>query len=242
MSRRSEWFNLFALARLFPAQGEPGQEAGASSRRCARNCSAPTRWSATAARLRRLTGLPTPRSRDLLLARLDDNEAVLIDACELLTAAARENRRISPAAEWLLDNFYLIEEQIRTAHRHLPKGYSRELPRLAKGPSAGTPRVYDIALEAISHGDGRIDAETLRKFVASYQEVTPLKLGELWAIPIMLRLALIENLRRVGGRVIAEKIDRRLAEYWADQLMDVVERDPRTSCWQSPTWRAPIRR
>src|SRR4029434_2045910 len=102
--------------------------------------------------------------------------------------------------------FYLIEEQIRTAKRHLPKGYSRELPRLSTGPSAHLPRVYDLAFEAISHGDGRIDAETLSRFIAAYQTVTPLKVGELWAIPIMLRLALIENLRRVGTRVAAAAI------------------------------------
>ena len=140
------------------------------------------------------------RAPDRLLARLAENEGVLVEVCDLLTAAVTANRRITPAAEWLLDNFYLIEEQIRTAKRHLPKGYSRELPRLAHGPSAGLPRVYDLAFEAISHGDGRVDAESLSRFVAAYQTVTPLKLGELWAIPIMLRLALIENLRRVGGR------------------------------------------
>ena len=167
------------------------------------------------------------RGPDLLLGRLDDNEEVLLNCCDSLTTAARDNRRISPAAEWLLDNFYLIEEQIRTARRHLPKGYSRELPRLASGPSAGMPRVYDIALEAISHGDGRVDIESLRRFGAAYQSISPLKLGELWAIPIMLRLALIENLRRVGARVLAEKADRHLAEHWADQLMDVAERDPK---------------
>ena len=80
------------------------------------------------------------------------------------------------------------------------------------GPSAGLPRVYDIALNAISHGDGRVDAESLSRFVAAYQTVTPLKLGELWAIPIMLRLALIENLRRVGARVVDDRIDRDLAD------------------------------
>ncbi len=84
---------------------------------------------------------------------------------------------MSPADEWLLDNFYLIEEQIRTARRHLPKNYSRELPRLLGGPSAGFPRVYDIALELISHVDGRISAESLTSFVAAYQTVTPLTLG-----------------------------------------------------------------
>jgi hypothetical protein len=100
------------------------------------------------------------RVRDQLLTRLAENERVLVEVCDLLTAAVTANRRISPAAEWLLDNFYLIDEQIRTAKRHLPKGYSRELPRLAHGPSAKLPRVYDLAFEAISHGDGRIDAES----------------------------------------------------------------------------------
>ena len=142
---------------------------------------------------------------DQLLARLAENEGVLIGVRNLLTEAVKANRRITPAGEWLLDNFYLIEEQIRTAKRHLPKGYSRELPRLLNGPSAGLPRVYDIALETISHGDGRVDPESLSSFVAAYQTVTALKLGELWAIPIMLRLALIENLRRVATRIAADQ-------------------------------------
>ena len=172
----------------------------------------------------RITKLRAP---DLLLSRLDENEIVLLDACELLGASQGDTRRISPAAEWLLDNFYLIEEQIRTARRHLPRAYSRELPRLAAGPSAGMPRVYDIALEAISHGDGRLDLERLGRFVAAYQEAVPLRLGELWAIPIMLRLALIENLRRVAGRVLAERVDRDLAADWADRMIDTLERDPK---------------
>jgi len=172
--------------------------------------------------------LSLKRAPDQLLTRLAENEGVLVGVCNLLTAAVRANRRIAPAGEWLLDNFYLIEEQIRTAKRHLPKRYSRELPRLAYGPSAGLPRVYDIALEAISHGDGRVDLESLSRFVAAYQKVTALKLGELWAIPIMLRLALIENLRRVGARISAGTIDRDRADSWADQMMEIAEKDPKS--------------
>ncbi|MGH8649788.1 MAG: hypothetical protein ACREUP_10855, partial [Burkholderiales bacterium] len=168
------------------------------------------------------------RAPDQLLTRLTENEAVLIGACDLLTAAVKANRRIAPAGEWLLDNFYLIEEQIRTAKRHLPKGYSRELPRLLNGPSAGLPRVYDIALETISRGDGRVDSDSLGGFVAAYQTVTALDLGELWAIPIMLRLALIENLRRVGARIAANRIHRNGADYWADQMMEVAGKDPKS--------------
>ena len=167
-------------------------------------------------------------SDDLLLARLAENEIVLAHACDMLTAATHANRRITPAGEWLLDNHYLIEEQIRTAQRHLPKGYSRELPCLSGGPSAGLPRVYELALETIAHGDGRVDSESLSRFIASYQTVKPLTLGELWAIPIMLRLALIENLRRVAARVLIDWNDRNLASEWADTMTEVAESDPKS--------------
>ena len=169
----------------------------------------------------------TARASSQLLNRLADNETVLIDTRDLLGEAITADRRITPAGEWLLDNFYLIEEQVRTAKKHFPKGYSRELPCLSKGASAGLPRVYDIALETISHGDGRLDPEGLRRFLHSYQTVTPLRLGELWAVPIMLRLALIENLRRVSLRIAADRSDRNRADYWADQMTEVAKTDPK---------------
>ncbi len=163
-----------------------------------------------------------------LLARLADNEAFLFEVHTLLTETVKSKHQITPAGEWLLDNFYLIEEQIRTGKRHLPKGYSRELPRLSNGPSKGLPRVYDIAQEVISHGDGRVDPENLSRFVAAYQTISTLNLGELWAIPTMLRLALIENLRRVAVQVAAGRNDRDLADSWADQMLEVAEKDPKS--------------
>ncbi len=168
----------------------------------------------------------TGQGQTLLLKRLADNERTLSQSCKLLVEAIKQGRQITPASEWLLDNFYLIEEQIRTAKRHLPKDYSRELPRLQKGPSAGLPRVYDIALETIAHSDARLDPEGLSRFVAAYQSVTPLKLGELWAIPIMLRLALIENLRRVAVRVAISRMNRDLADSWSDQMTETADQDP----------------
>ncbi len=167
------------------------------------------------------------RQPDQLLSRLAANEGVLIETCRQMAAAVAAKHRITPAAEWLLDNFYLIEEQIRTARCHLPKGYSRELPSLAEGASTGLPRVYDIALDTIAHGDGRVDPDSLSRFVASYQSVTPLRLGELWAIPIMLRLALIENLRRVAVHVAAGRKDRDLAVAWGDKLAAIADKDPK---------------
>jgi len=165
---------------------------------------------------------------DRLLARLSENESVLVATGELLKAAVTAGQPIAPAGEWLLDNFHLIEEQVRTGKRHLPKAYSRELPRLSEGPSAGLPRAYDIALEAIAHGDGRLDAESLRRFVAAYQTLEALKLGELWAIPIMLRLALIENLRRVAARIAASTAERNLAGEWAGRMIEIAGRDAKS--------------
>ncbi|HAQ60727.1 TPA: cyclic beta 1-2 glucan synthetase, partial [Candidatus Delongbacteria bacterium] len=164
---------------------------------------------------------------DILLARLKSNEEVLNNVYALLKGMAGENLRITPAGEWLLDNFYLIEDQINTAKRHLPKGYSRELPCLQNGGSKfGLPRAYSIALEIISHGDGRVDYENLSRFITAYQTVANLKLGELWAIPIMLRLALIENLYRVANIIASSCADRDLANKWADRISDTSEKDP----------------
>ncbi len=165
---------------------------------------------------------------DQLLPRLAANEEILRQVFQQLSEAVNAGRHVTPASEWLLDNFYLIEEQIRTAKRHLPKNYSRELPRLAHGASAGFPRVYDIALETIAHGDGRVDLDGLSRFLAAYQDVTTLNLGELWAIPIMLRLALIENLRRVALRIAAGRNDRDLADEWSRQMITTIDQDPKS--------------
>ncbi len=183
------------------------------------------RYGRTLASTHQLTPRKSPAQ---LLSRLAANESVLIDVCRGLTDSVSASHRVSPPGEWLLDNFHLVADQIATAKRHFPRGYSQELPCLALGPSAGLPRVYDLALETVSHGDGRVDADSLTRFVAAYQSVTPLKLGELWAIPIMLRLALIENLRRVGVRVALGKEERDLANAWADRMMETAEQDPKS--------------
>ncbi|MDR3714632.1 MAG: glucoamylase family protein [Puia sp.] len=172
--------------------------------------------------------LVSGRAPNQLLKRLADNETMLLEVHDLLTDAIKENRRIIPAGEWLLDNFYLIQEQIRTGNKHLPKGYSEDLPQLSNGPSAGLPRVYDIALEIVSHSDGRVDLQSLTNFISSYQTVTHLKLGELWAIPIMLRLALIENLRRLAAQISIDRINQNLADYWAEQMTQTAETDPKS--------------
>jgi cyclic beta-1,2-glucan synthetase len=162
------------------------------------------------------------RTSGRLLTRLADNEHVLADTYTLLAAASKRGRRIAPASEWLLDNFYLVEEQIHSTRRLLPRPYLDQLPAL----TCDCPRTYRIAMELIAHTDGRVEAPALDAFIAAYQSVSPLTLGELWAMPLMLRLALIENLRRVAQRIAAARRHRDIAADWSDRLLRAAEQRP----------------
>ena len=160
-----------------------------------------------------------------LLERLSRNEIILREF-NRSTLDVPTERHITPAAEWLLDNFYLIEEQIQMARRHLPRAYSRELPCLSNMLPPGLPRVYDIVIEFLSHTDAQIDAESLGAFTQSYQTVQSLDLGELWAVPIMLRLGLIENLQRIATRLLLARVDRDHADGWVNRLQEMAEKSP----------------
>ncbi|MDD1729971.1 MAG: cyclic beta 1-2 glucan synthetase, partial [Methanospirillum sp.] len=168
------------------------------------------------------------KGHERLLPRLGANERVLLETHAILSTVIETNQRVAPAGEWLLDNFYLIEEQIRTARRHLTKEYSKELPHLVNGPFEGFPRVYQIARELIAHSDGRIDSESLFVFIDAYQSVNPLMLGELWAIPIMLRLSLIENLRRISDILASNKREIDSVNIWVDRITKVAKEDPKS--------------
>jgi cyclic beta-1,2-glucan synthetase len=171
--------------------------------------------------------LSSKSAKDHLLKRLANNETTLQEVRKLLTDSIKKKYQLTPAGEWLIDNFYLIEEHIRIAKTHFPKNYSEDLPQLADGNSTGITRSYDIVLQIISHSDGRTDMESLSSFVKAYQTVSTLKLGELWSIPIMLRLALIENIRRVSARIAIDKVDRNLAAYWAEKMIETTETAPK---------------
>ncbi len=151
--------------------------------------------------------LATRPGRDRLLGRLQENARILEEMCRVLRVASAGGCVLAPAAAWLVDNYYFIAQQIRLARQHLPRKYSRSLPQRAGGANSGMPRVYELALELITHVDGQLDQENLSQFIRAYQPACPLKLGELWAIPIMLRLALVENLRCVALRVAAQLAD-----------------------------------
>ena len=154
-----------------------------------------------------------------LAKRLRDNGRVLREAYRATAKAVREERAITPAAEWLMDNFYVAQEQIRQIREDLPRGFYHGLPKLAEGPLKGYPRVFGIAWAFVAHTDSRFEPEMLRRFVQAYQRVQPLTIGELWAVAITLRIMLVENLRRAAERIVNERAAREAADTLADRLL-----------------------
>jgi cyclic beta-1,2-glucan synthetase len=150
-----------------------------------------------------------------LFSRLEDNARALREAYRVFADDVHRGEFVPPAAEWLLDNFHLIEGEIRGVRHALPRQYYRDLPKLAPREMAGTARVYAMALELIRHTDGRLDQPQLVRFVTAYQTVAPLTIGELWAWPSMLKLALIENARRLA----VEALQARDARLEADRFL-----------------------
>ncbi|MGB8435872.1 MAG: glycosyl transferase, partial [Burkholderiales bacterium] len=172
-----------------------------------------------------------PKTARSLAVRLKENESVLLGAYRTVAAAVGEGRAITPAAEWLLDNYHLVEEQIREIRDDLPPGYYRQLPKLAAGPFTGYPRVFGVAWAFVAHTDSRFDPEMLRRFVRAYQRVQPLTIGELWAVGITLRIVLVENLRRGARRIVTSRAARQEADALADRLLGLNARPGEPVRW-----------
>ncbi len=143
---------------------------------------------------------------------------MLEQAYRALARDVHEGEFVTAAAEWLLDNFYLVSSEIRDVHQNLPRDYYRELPKLASRELSGDARVYAMAVELIRHSDSRLDRPKLLRFVNSYQTVAPLTIGELWAWPSMLKLSLIENLRRLAEEMLEARAARRAADVYVARI------------------------
>ena len=156
-----------------------------------------------------------------LAARLADNSTVLLSAYRSIVKAIDDGRQITPAGEWLIDNFHLVERQIRQISIDLPPSYYRQLPKLITGPFAGYPRVFGLAWAFVAHTDSCFDPDILVSYVNAYQEVQSLTIGELWAVSITLQIVLIENLRRLAQQITRSRTARHEADNLADRLLGV---------------------
>jgi cyclic beta-1,2-glucan synthetase len=174
-----------------------------------------------------------------LLKQFQKNSAFLHAAYDSINTAAAAGDPIPPAEEWFVDNFHVIADQLAGIKEDLPKKFYVELPALAKGTLRGCPRTYEMALQLIAHTDSRLDPEILRDYIRSYQSVSPLTTGELWAIAILLRVGLIENLKRLilvsdherGARKDANRFAERLIGAKSSEEIQTIlkerKRDPR---------------
>ncbi|HEY1167524.1 MAG TPA: glucoamylase family protein [Candidatus Limnocylindrales bacterium] len=160
-----------------------------------------------------------PRRGHAVAPRIAENGRVLLESYRVLARAIKDERSITPAAEWLVDNFPIVDEQLREIRDDLPPDYYRELPKLAEGHLAGYPRVLGLAWAYIAHTDSRFDPESLRRMVRAYQEVEPLTIGELWAVAISLRILLVDNLRRIAEQIVRSRAARQKADELADGLL-----------------------
>ena len=169
---------------------------------------------------------PKPARGRNLAGRLADNGHALLDAYRVMVAAVEAGKPITPASEWLVDNYHLVEKQLRELRSDLPDSYYRQLPKLAAGPLRGFPRVYGIAWAFVAHTDSHFDSDLLYRFVRAYQEVQPLTIGELWAVSITLRIVMIENLRRLAEQTVVNRRAREQADALADRLLGTAGRLP----------------
>jgi len=154
-----------------------------------------------------------------LAKRVGDNDKALLETYRVIAAAIADKRPITPAAEWLIDNFHLAEDQIREIRTDLPPSYYRQLPKLVEGPFEGYPRIFEVAWAFVAHTDSRFEADMLRRFVLAYQHVQPLTIGELWALAITIRVVLVENLRRLADLIGSSQTSRDAADVLADRLL-----------------------
>jgi len=160
-----------------------------------------------------------PTHSHALLARVKENGRSLYASYRSIAAAIHDGQAITPAAEWFIDNYHIVEAQIDEIIQQLPPGYYRELPKLGSGFLEGAPRVYGVAWAFVAHTDSRFDEHWLHGFVSAYQRVVALKIGELWALPISLRIVMVENLRRVVNQMMNSTARRVEADTVADSLM-----------------------
>jgi cyclic beta-1,2-glucan synthetase len=159
------------------------------------------------------------RAAGPLLQRIGRNERILLRAHRHITEMAARREALSPDAEWLLDNFFIVEEVLRAIRHDLPRGYYHELPKLAEGPLGGYPRVYALALALIAHTDSSLDETHITRFLQAFQSVLPLTIGELWAVPTMFRLGLLENLTRLAEQMLGNWAEQQRASAWVAPLL-----------------------
>ncbi|MEO6080993.1 MAG: glucoamylase family protein [Steroidobacteraceae bacterium] len=159
-------------------------------------------------------------SRLDLRKRLRGNASALESAYAAIVAALRAGRAITPAAQWLVDNFHVISEQLSEVPLRLTPTVWRDLPAANHPEATGWPRIFHIATEYLRHTLWEFNPQSLLRLLAGYQNAAPLRMREIWALYPILRIALVDELRRIAVRVEDSLAARAAADELADSLLD----------------------
>jgi cyclic beta-1,2-glucan synthetase len=168
---------------------------------------------------------PKPQHSTELLGRLKQSREWIRQVCADLTAASNLEQKTTPAVDWILDNEYILEGNARDILLNLPRRFYRQLPVLSNDPYHGLPCIYGLAKDLVAHTEMRLDRENILAFIEAYQSVRTLSSGELWALPQMMRLALIESIQSLAVIALADLRERQLADFWANRLITANRRD-----------------
>src|SRR5215203_4607756 len=154
-----------------------------------------------------------PQKNDLL-GRLKSWEQVLSKANIIFKAAPTKDVAVSHAGEWMLDNFYIVKQTFRQIQEDLPPDFLKQLPKLAKTQPQQQvhSRIFALAWEWIGYSQSQTDLTQVATFVQEYQQVAPLKIGELWALPIMLRIGILERLVYAVTEILEMDLPKGLSE------------------------------
>lgn len=166
-----------------------------------------------------------PQRKAKLLRRLKQSRQWFRQVCADLAVASRLEQKTSATADWILDNEYILDGNASAVLSNLSRRFYQQLPTLASGPNRGLPCIYGLAKDLVSHTELRLDRENILAYIGAYQSVRTLTIGELWAIPQMLRIALIESVQNLAVTALADLRERQLADFWANRMISANRRD-----------------
>lgn len=154
------------------------------------------------------------------IPRMQENFAIITEVYNLLNEHIKLKIPIHPAGEWLLDNYYVIEETVKSIEKELTlKKYTNFLG-IANGINYGFARIYVLATEIVSYTDSNITRDLLTELLKSYQEKKKLNMEEIWNIGIFLQIALIENIRNICERIYSAELQKYKVESIIERLVE----------------------
>lgn len=159
------------------------------------------------------------------IPRLKENFEFITEVYNLLNEHIKLKLPIHPAGEWILDNFYIIDETVKTVTKELTlKKYTNFLG-IANGPYAGFARIYVLASEIVAYTDGKINGKNLEVLLKAYEDKKTLSMDEIWNINTFLRMALIENIREACEKIYSAQLQKYKVENIIERLVENKSKD-----------------